>query len=132
MSPSSGWPGLLVFRPGVDDPAGGVGGSGSNLASPQSAEPQALGRHESSIVSGEQKMMDNDLIWNVRVFVYEQFAENTRAPAVDNIAHRFDITREQASQALSTLDEKQALFLEPGTVNIRFTNPFLQFQRPSK
>lgn len=77
-------------------------------------------------------MMADDLIWDVRVFVYEQFAETTRAPAVDDIAHHFKITLEHAGQTLATLHEKHALFLEPGTVNIRFANPFSAIATPFK
>ena len=77
-------------------------------------------------------MTDDDLIWGVRAFIYEHFAESTCAPAIDDIARRFDITSEQAGQALATLHERHALFLEPGTTNVRLANPFSAIPTPFK
>jgi hypothetical protein len=69
-------------------------------------------------------MTGDDLIWNVRAFVYAWFAEHTRAPEANDIAEHLGISALQAGQVLLTLHEKHALFLEPGTVNIRMANPF--------
>lgn len=69
-------------------------------------------------------MTGDNLIWNVRAFVYAWFAEYTRAPEANDIAKHFSISTLQASQVLLTLHEKHALFLEPGTANIRMANPF--------
>jgi hypothetical protein len=69
-------------------------------------------------------MTDADFIWDVRAFVYAWFAEHTRAPDVADIAQHFDISPYQAGEALGALHEKHALFLEPGTVDIRMANPF--------
>jgi hypothetical protein len=69
-------------------------------------------------------MKADDFIWNVRAFVYAWFVENACAPGIQDIANRFDISLEQASQALTALHEKHALFLEPSTVTIRMANPF--------
>ncbi len=74
--------------------------------------------------------MNDDLIWAVRVFVYQQFAVTTRAPAVDEIARHFDLAVEQAGQVLAALHEKHALFLDPGPGAIRFANPFSAIATP--
>ena len=67
---------------------------------------------------------DDTFVWNVRAFVYEHFARTTHAPQVDDIAHHFGIALGEAAHALQTLHEKHALFLEPGTTQIRLANPF--------
>ena len=69
-------------------------------------------------------MTDDDFIWQVRAFVYGWFAGQARAPGVADIAEHFDISARQADEALIALHEKHALFLKPGTVDIRMANPF--------
>ncbi len=69
-------------------------------------------------------MSDDNFIWTIRTFIYERFAESTRAPRVEDIADHFRLTIAQASVALKTLHDKHALFLEHGTVTIRIANPF--------
>ena len=69
-------------------------------------------------------MTDDDIIWNVRAFVYGWFAKHTRAPGVPDIAQHFDISAHHAGEILVTLHEKHALFLWPGTVDIHMANPF--------
>lgn len=69
-------------------------------------------------------MMDDTLLWDVRAYIYGYFATTTRAPDVDDIARRFDLSQESASEALHALHDKHALFLEPNTTRIRIANPF--------
>jgi hypothetical protein len=69
-------------------------------------------------------MTDDDFIWQVRTFVYGWFAGQAHAPGVADIAEHFDISARQADEALIALHEKHALFLKPGTVDIRMANPF--------
>lgn len=68
--------------------------------------------------------MIDDLVWDVRAFVYGHFAETTRAPQVDDIAQHFGMSPEHAAEMLRLLHERHALFLEPGTTRIRLANPF--------
>jgi hypothetical protein len=68
--------------------------------------------------------MNENLIWTIRAFVYERFAAAAEAPSASEIARHFDLTAEQAGDALSRLHERHAVFLEPGTARIRFANPF--------
>ena len=69
-------------------------------------------------------MVTDALIWPIRDFVYAYFATTTRAPQIDEIARQFDLTTEEASEALLALHQKHALFVEPGTARIRMANPF--------
>lgn len=75
-------------------------------------------------------MVADDFVWNVRAFVYAWFADHARAPGRHDLAKRFDISPEQADQALTALNEKHALFLEPGTTTIRMANPFSAIPTP--
>lgn len=77
-------------------------------------------------------MNEDDLIWKVRAFVYGWFAENAGAPEVHNIAENFDISPERAGDALTSLHERHALFLEPGTTSIRMASPFSAVPTPYK
>ena len=74
--------------------------------------------------------MDESPIWNIRTFVYRSFAEATEAPTLHEIARHFDLADKQAADALSTLHERHALFLDPGTFRIRFANPFSNIATP--
>ncbi|CAG0949198.1 hypothetical protein ANRL3_00106 [Anaerolineae bacterium] len=67
---------------------------------------------------------EENLIWDIRVFVYQHFASTTRPPTIDETAIRFQINVEQAAMAYQELNRRHALFLEPGTHTIRMANPF--------
>ncbi len=77
-------------------------------------------------------MIEEDLVWKVRAFVYRWFAEHAGAPEVDDIAHELDISSERAGAALLTLHDKHALLLEPGTTSIRMASPFSAIPTPHK
>jgi len=68
--------------------------------------------------------MIEDLLWRVRAFVYQHFAETTYAPSVDEIAKHFNISNEEAGEFYKELNDRHALFLEPGTLMVRMANPF--------
>ena len=65
-----------------------------------------------------------DTLWQVRAFVYQQFADTTYPPGVDEAAHRFDIEFEEAVELYKELHNHHAFFLEPETLTIRMANPF--------
>lgn len=69
-------------------------------------------------------MQDDSFVWQVRAFVYAHFVDTTHAPRVDDIAAHFGIKAQYAAEVLRTLHDKHALFLEPGTTQIRIANPF--------
>jgi hypothetical protein len=68
--------------------------------------------------------LSENLIWDIRAFIYQHFAETTRAPSVDETATQFDLTHEQAASAFEELHQHHAIFLKPGTHNILMANPF--------
>ena len=66
----------------------------------------------------------DDLIWAVRTFIYEHFVAAARAPHATQIAAHFVLTQAEAEEVLYALHDRHALFLEPGTTEIRLANPF--------
>jgi hypothetical protein len=74
--------------------------------------------------------LSEDILWQVRAFVYRHFAEATYAPGVDETAAAFALTREQAETAYQALHARHAFFLEPGTHEIRMANPFSNVETP--
>jgi hypothetical protein len=76
------------------------------------------------VESSEWKKMKEDLIWQVRHFVYQNFADTTHPPSVEETAKHFDITNEEASEYYRELHNRHAFFLDLETLNIRMANPF--------
>ena len=68
--------------------------------------------------------MDESILWQVRHFVYQHFANTTRAPSVEETARHFNISRQEAGQYYKELHHRHAFFLEPETLTIRMANPF--------
>lgn len=66
----------------------------------------------------------DDLIWAVRAFVYQRFADTARAVNIDEVAAQFRLTQDVAAEVFNELDRRHAFFLEPGTHDIRIANPF--------
>jgi hypothetical protein len=65
-----------------------------------------------------------ELDWSVRLFVYQFLVERERPPAADETATALGITIEQAREAYERLHRRHALFLEPGTLDVRMAHPF--------
>ncbi len=63
-------------------------------------------------------------IWDVRAFVYEQFADTARPPTLAAVAAAFGLTSEAAAAIFTELDRQHAFFLELGTTKIQIANPF--------
>ena len=74
--------------------------------------------------------MDEDKIWEIRAFVYQHLADTTRAPRVDEVASRFDLSHEEAGSAYEELHQRHALYLKPGTHEILMANPFSGVETP--
>ena len=70
--------------------------------------------------------MDNNdlLLWHIRHFVYDHFADTTLPPSVDITAAHFNISTEEASSLYQELHNRHAFFLEPETSTIRMASPF--------
>jgi hypothetical protein len=69
-------------------------------------------------------MSNNPLLWQVRGFVYNHFADTTRPPSVEDTAKHFSIEIEEAGALYKDLHNRHAFFLEPDTLNILMANPF--------
>jgi len=68
--------------------------------------------------------IDNSLLWQIRHFIYNHFADTTHPPSVEDTVKHFNIPTEEASEYFRELHNRHALFLEPETLTIRMANPF--------
>jgi hypothetical protein len=69
-------------------------------------------------------MTYDTLLWQIRHFIYQHFAETTHPPSVDVTAAHFNISTEEAVEYYKELHNRHALFLEPQTLTIRMAWPF--------
>jgi Alkylmercury lyase len=74
--------------------------------------------------------MDEDLLWDVRAFVYRHFAETTRPPSTQETASHFGLTPKEATSAYEDLHQRHAIFLKKGTHDILMANPFSGVETP--
>jgi hypothetical protein len=68
--------------------------------------------------------LDENLLWQIRVYIYEHFVATTKPPSVKQTAARFQLNPVQAAAYYTELNQRHAFFLEPGTLDIRIANPF--------
>src|SRR5687767_15094732 len=68
--------------------------------------------------------MNESLLWQIRYFVYNHFADTTLPPSIEDTASHLNISNEQASALYRELHSRHALFLDPATLTIRMANPF--------
>jgi alkylmercury lyase-like protein len=68
--------------------------------------------------------LDHTLLWQIRHFVYNHFADTTHAPSVDETAQHFNISTEEAGEYYKELHNRHAFFLDLETLTIRMANPF--------
>ncbi len=64
------------------------------------------------------------LLWRVRHFVYQFWADKTHPPSIQDTARELGIEVDDARRLYAELDERHALMLMPGTHVIRMANPF--------
>ena len=69
-------------------------------------------------------MNNETLLWQVRHFVYNHFADTIHPPSVEQTAQHFNISTEQAGELYKELNDRHSFFLEPETLTIRMANPF--------
>ena len=74
--------------------------------------------------------MAENILWDIRAFVYRHFAETTRAPNVVETAAAFDLTHQEAASAYDALHARHAFFLKPDTHDILMANPFSNIETP--
>jgi hypothetical protein len=68
--------------------------------------------------------MNDNLLWQIRHFVYNHFEDTTLPPSTDVTAAHFNIITEEASNYYKDLHNRHAFFLEPESLTIRMANPF--------
>lgn len=71
-----------------------------------------------------RKMKDENLLWQIRHFVYQHFADTTMPPSVDDTAAHFNISLEEATEYYKELHNRHAFFLDLETLTVRMANPF--------
>ncbi len=74
--------------------------------------------------------LNENLLWEVRVFVYQRFAATGRPPSAEEAGAHFHVGAEEAAAAYGELHRRHALFLEPGSSRIRMANPFSAVPTP--
>lgn len=74
--------------------------------------------------------LPENILWDIRAFVYRHFADTTRAPSVDETADAFALTPEEAASAYRALHARHAFFLDPGSHEILMANPFSNIETP--
>lgn len=68
--------------------------------------------------------MNETLLWQIRHFVYQQFADTTLSRSVDVTAAHFSISTEEATEYYKELHNRHAFFIELETLTVRMANPF--------
>ena len=68
--------------------------------------------------------MDDSLLWQIRLFVYTNFADTAHAPTVDETAAHFNISAEEAREYYKELHNRHALLLDLESLTVRMANPF--------
>lgn len=76
--------------------------------------------------------MDENLVWKIRTFIYQYFAETARSPLVEETASHFGMTGEEVASAYEELHQRHALFLAPRTHEIQMAWPFSGVKTPFK
>jgi len=67
---------------------------------------------------------NNSLLWQVRHFVYNHFADTTLPPSIDDTAAHFNISPTEVGELYKELNNRHAFFLEPETLTVRMAWPF--------
>ena len=68
--------------------------------------------------------------WQIRLFVYQFFIDHERPPTHAEAAKKFDLTATEGRDAYQRLNTAHALFLDPGTDNIRMAHPLSAVPTP--
>ncbi len=69
-------------------------------------------------------MIDENVLWQIRHFVYAHFADTTHAPTMEETAAHFNISAEEAGEYYKELHNRHAFFVDVENLTIRMANPF--------
>jgi hypothetical protein len=72
----------------------------------------------------QNNTMKDSLLWQIRHFVYQHFANTAHPPGVDESALHFNISTEEAGEYYKELNTRHAFFLGPNTLSVRMAWPF--------
>ena len=61
--------------------------------------------------------------WQIRLHIYERFVHQGRPPTCAETARQFGMAEDEARAAYHRLHAAHALFLQPGTDDVRIANP---------
>jgi hypothetical protein len=68
--------------------------------------------------------------WHIRHYVYTYFVEHVRPPTYAQAAQQFGLAPEEGRLAYQRLHQRHAVFLDPGTRNIRMAHPLSAVPTP--
>jgi hypothetical protein len=76
------------------------------------------------------KPQNEDLIWQIRYFIYQHFTSATLPPTFAETAERFHLSLDETRAVYHDLNQRDAIYLEPGKANIRMAFPFSAVPTP--
>lgn len=68
--------------------------------------------------------------WQIRLHIYQFIVEHARPPMAGETADHFGMVEADVREAYQRLHDGHALFLEPGTADIRMANPLSGVETP--
>jgi len=68
--------------------------------------------------------LDQELVWNVRLFIYNTITNTERPPTIAETAAHFGISAAHAQRLFLELHQRHAIFLDPQTDTLRMANPY--------
>ncbi len=71
-----------------------------------------------------------DQDWQIRLFTYQFFIDHERPPTYHETAQHFSLNAEAGRAAYQRLNAAHAIFLDPGTDNIRMLHPLSAVPTP--
>ncbi len=72
----------------------------------------------------------SDRDWQIRLFIYRSFVDRGAPPTIVETAQRFGTSTDEARHAFHRLHRGHAIFLEPGTDDVRMANPLSAIPTP--
>jgi DNA-binding transcriptional MocR family regulator len=73
---------------------------------------------------------NENLIWQIRYFIYQHFTSTTQPPTLAETADRFHLSLDETRAAYQELHQRDAIYLEPGKASIRMAFPFSAVPTP--
>lgn len=68
--------------------------------------------------------LDEELVWNVRLFIYTTITNTEQPPTLAQTAAHFHISTDHAQRLFHDLHQRHAIFLDPVTGIVHMANPY--------